>query len=137
MAIGKTLAIELGACNIRANAIAPGAVDGQRIEKVLAGRAKAEGKSVEDERASMISIQPLKRFVDPKTLPHYAFFWRRMPASRSQGRSCQSITARSKPHNGHSKGERIMGQLEYDGKCSIDVLGFRAFGQLRAGKMTV
>jgi NAD(P)-dependent dehydrogenase (short-subunit alcohol dehydrogenase family) len=64
----KTLAIELGGHNIRANAIAPGAVGGQRIENVLASRAKAEGKSLEDERANMLSIQSLKRFVDPKDI---------------------------------------------------------------------
>ena len=29
----KTLALELGSCGIRANAIAPGAVDGDRIER--------------------------------------------------------------------------------------------------------
>jgi NAD(P)-dependent dehydrogenase (short-subunit alcohol dehydrogenase family) len=70
----KTLAIELGDHNIRANAIAPGAVGGQRIENVLAGRAKVEGKSVEDERASMLSIQTLKRFVDPKDIAALCVF---------------------------------------------------------------
>lgn len=44
----KMLSIELGDNNIRANAIVPGAVGGQRIENVLAGRAKVEAKSVED-----------------------------------------------------------------------------------------
>jgi NAD(P)-dependent dehydrogenase (short-subunit alcohol dehydrogenase family) len=62
----KTLAIELGGDNIRANAIAPGAVGGHRIENVLEGRAKAAGTSVEEARASMLAIQSLKRFVDPK-----------------------------------------------------------------------
>lgn len=64
----QTLAIELGDHNIRSNAIAPGAVGGQRIENVLQGRAKAEGKSAEQERASALSIQDLKRFVDPKDI---------------------------------------------------------------------
>jgi NAD(P)-dependent dehydrogenase (short-subunit alcohol dehydrogenase family) len=70
----KTLAIELGDHNIRANAIAPGAVGGQRIENVLAGRAKAEGKSVDEERASMLGIQSLKRFVDPKDIAALCVF---------------------------------------------------------------
>jgi NAD(P)-dependent dehydrogenase (short-subunit alcohol dehydrogenase family) len=70
----KTLAIELGNHNIRANAIAPGAVGGQRIENVLAGRAKAEGKSVDEERASMLGIQSLKRFVDPKDIAALCVF---------------------------------------------------------------
>jgi len=70
----KTLAIELGDHNIRANAIAPGAVGGQRIENVLAGRAKAEGESVDEERASMLGIQSLKRFVDPKDIAALCVF---------------------------------------------------------------
>jgi NAD(P)-dependent dehydrogenase (short-subunit alcohol dehydrogenase family) len=61
----KTLAIELGGDAIRANAIAPGAVGGQRIENVLAGRAEAAGTSLEEARASMLAIQSLKRFVNP------------------------------------------------------------------------
>jgi NAD(P)-dependent dehydrogenase (short-subunit alcohol dehydrogenase family) len=70
----KTLAIELGDHNVRANAIAPGAVGGQRIENVLASRAKAEGKSVDEERASMLRIQSLKRFVDPKDIAALCVF---------------------------------------------------------------
>jgi NAD(P)-dependent dehydrogenase (short-subunit alcohol dehydrogenase family) len=64
----KTLAIELGADNIRANAIAPGAVGGQRMERVLTGRAEAAGTSIEEARAAMLSIQSLRRFVDPKDI---------------------------------------------------------------------
>jgi NAD(P)-dependent dehydrogenase (short-subunit alcohol dehydrogenase family) len=64
----KTLAIELGADNIRANAIAPGAVGGQRMERVLAGRVEAAGTSVDEARGSMLSMQSLKRFVDPKDI---------------------------------------------------------------------
>jgi NAD(P)-dependent dehydrogenase (short-subunit alcohol dehydrogenase family) len=70
----QTLAIELGDHNIRSNAIAPGAVGGQRIENVLQGRAKAEGKSVEEERASALSTQDLKRFVDPKDIAALCVF---------------------------------------------------------------
>jgi len=70
----KTLSIELGDHKIRSNAIAPGAVGGRRIENVLQGRAKAEGKSVEEERASMLSIQALKQFVDPKDIASLCVF---------------------------------------------------------------
>jgi NAD(P)-dependent dehydrogenase (short-subunit alcohol dehydrogenase family) len=37
----KTLSIELGEYGIRANAILPGAVEGERIQRVFEGRAKA------------------------------------------------------------------------------------------------
>src|SRR6516165_4474167 len=48
----KTLSRELGQYNIRVNAIAPGAVAGDRIERVLQGRAGAEHKTLEEERAA-------------------------------------------------------------------------------------
>jgi NAD(P)-dependent dehydrogenase (short-subunit alcohol dehydrogenase family) len=70
----KTLAIELGGHNIRANAIAPGAVGGERMENVLANRAKAAGSSIDDERTSMLGIQSLKRFVDPKDIAALCVF---------------------------------------------------------------
>jgi NAD(P)-dependent dehydrogenase (short-subunit alcohol dehydrogenase family) len=70
----KTLALELGGFNIRANAIAPGAVGGERIERVLEGRAKAEGKTLEQEEEGAMSVQALKRFVDPKDIAALCVF---------------------------------------------------------------
>jgi NAD(P)-dependent dehydrogenase (short-subunit alcohol dehydrogenase family) len=70
----KTLALELGEFNIRANAIAPGAVGGERIEHVLEGRAKTEGKTLEQEKADAMSVQALKRFVDPKDIAALCIF---------------------------------------------------------------
>jgi NAD(P)-dependent dehydrogenase (short-subunit alcohol dehydrogenase family) len=70
----KTLSIELGPFNIRANAILPGAVAGPRIERVLEGRAKISGRPVEEERKSALSIQSLQRFVDPKDIAALAVF---------------------------------------------------------------
>jgi NAD(P)-dependent dehydrogenase (short-subunit alcohol dehydrogenase family) len=70
----KTLSRELGEYNIRVNAIAPGAVGGERIERVLQGRATAEHKTLEEERAAALSIQSLKRFVDPKDIAALILF---------------------------------------------------------------
>ena len=70
----KTLSRELGQYNIRVNAIAPGAVAGERIERVLQGRARAEHKTLEEERAAAMSIQSLKRFVDPKDIAALILF---------------------------------------------------------------
>lgn len=64
----KTLSRELGPYNIRVNAIAPGAVGGERIERVLQGRAQAEHKTLDEVRSAAMSIQSLKRFVDPKDI---------------------------------------------------------------------
>ena len=49
IAFTETLALELGGDGIRVNAIAPGAVAGERIERVLRGRAEASGRTVEEE----------------------------------------------------------------------------------------
>ncbi len=70
----KTLSRELGQYNIRVNAIAPGAVGGDRIERVLQGRASAEHKTVEEERAAAMAVQSLKRFVDPKDIAALILF---------------------------------------------------------------
>lgn len=70
----KTLSRELGQYNIRVNAIAPGAVGGDRIERVLQGRASAEHKTLEEERAAAMSVQSLKRFVDPKDIAALILF---------------------------------------------------------------
>lgn len=63
--IGMTagLAVELGRHNIRVNAIAPGAVEGDRIERVLAGQAEARGVSVERQRKVFVARAPLGRMV--------------------------------------------------------------------------
>jgi NAD(P)-dependent dehydrogenase (short-subunit alcohol dehydrogenase family) len=70
----KTLSMELGEWNIRANAIAPGAVGGERIERVFAGRASISGRSVEEERERAMSVQSLKGFVDPKDIAALCVF---------------------------------------------------------------
>lgn len=70
----KTLSRELGPYNIRCNAIAPGAVGGDRIERVLQGRADAEHKTLDEVRADAMNVQSLKRFVDPKDIAALAVF---------------------------------------------------------------
>jgi NAD(P)-dependent dehydrogenase (short-subunit alcohol dehydrogenase family) len=70
----KTLAIELGSCGIRANAIAPGAVEGDRIERVFAGRAQISGRSVEEVRAEAMAAQSIKAMIDPKDIAALAVF---------------------------------------------------------------
>lgn len=70
----KTLSMELGIHNIRANAILPGAVDGERIQRVFQGRAKARGTSVDAVKAEAMSNQSLKFLVDPKDIAALAVF---------------------------------------------------------------
>jgi len=70
----KTLSMELGEHNIRANAILPGAVDGDRIQRVFEGRAKATGKSLEEIKAIAMENQSIKRLVDPDDIAALAVF---------------------------------------------------------------
>lgn len=70
----KTLSIELGADNIRVNAILPGAVAGPRFQRVIEGRAQVSGRTVEEEMAGAMASQSLKRLVDPADIAAYAVF---------------------------------------------------------------
>jgi len=70
----KTLAMELGAHNVRVNAIQPGAVDGERLQRVFAGRAKAAGQSLEEATVAALAKQSIKRLVDPKEVAALAVF---------------------------------------------------------------
>jgi NAD(P)-dependent dehydrogenase (short-subunit alcohol dehydrogenase family) len=70
----KTLAMELGAWGIRANAIAPGAVAGDRIKRVFAGRAQISGLSLAEVEAEAFAAQSIKAMVDPKDIAQLALF---------------------------------------------------------------
>ncbi|MGO4407993.1 SDR family oxidoreductase [Bosea sp. RAF48] len=70
----KTLSMELGVHSIRVNAILPGAVDGERIQKVFQGRAEATGKSLDTIKAEAMSNQSLQYLVDPKDIAALAVF---------------------------------------------------------------
>jgi NAD(P)-dependent dehydrogenase (short-subunit alcohol dehydrogenase family) len=70
----KTLSMELGEHNVRVNAIAPGGVDGERVERVFQGRAQAAGKSVAEMKERAMVNQSLKQLVDPKDVAALALF---------------------------------------------------------------
>jgi NAD(P)-dependent dehydrogenase (short-subunit alcohol dehydrogenase family) len=61
--VGMTygMALELAPHNIRVNCVAPGAVEGDRIDRVIEGQAQARGMSVEAIREAFIERSPLKR----------------------------------------------------------------------------
>jgi NAD(P)-dependent dehydrogenase (short-subunit alcohol dehydrogenase family) len=70
----KTLALELGGNGIRANAILPGAVAGDRIERVFAGRARITNRSLDDVRADALANQSIKQMVDPKDIAQLVLY---------------------------------------------------------------
>jgi NAD(P)-dependent dehydrogenase (short-subunit alcohol dehydrogenase family) len=59
----KSLAVELGPSNIRVNAILPGAVEGERMDRVIAARADALGIGFEQMKTEYLGKISLRRMV--------------------------------------------------------------------------
>ena len=74
--IGMTygLAIELGRHNITVNAIAPGAVAGDRIDRMIQGQADVRGVDVEQVRQSFVDRSPLRRMSTADDIASLAAF---------------------------------------------------------------
>ena len=62
----KTWAMELGRDNIRVNAIAPGSITGQRMDRVIGAHAQAEGVSLEVAEAVYVQGTSMATFVSPQ-----------------------------------------------------------------------
>jgi len=74
--IGMTygLAVELGRHNITVNAIAPGAVAGDRIDRMIQGQAELRGVEAERIRQSFVDRSPLRRMSTPEDISSLAAF---------------------------------------------------------------
>jgi NAD(P)-dependent dehydrogenase (short-subunit alcohol dehydrogenase family) len=70
----KTLSMELGTFGIRANAILPGPVAGERMQRVLEARSAASGRSMQEERLSALANQSLKTFTEPEEIAALVLF---------------------------------------------------------------
>jgi NAD(P)-dependent dehydrogenase (short-subunit alcohol dehydrogenase family) len=70
----KTLSMELGEFGIRANAILPGPVAGERMERVLQGRAASSGRTVDELRASALANHSIKSFTEAAEVAALALF---------------------------------------------------------------
>jgi NAD(P)-dependent dehydrogenase (short-subunit alcohol dehydrogenase family) len=66
--LSKSLAIELGADQIRVNAICPGAVEGERIDRVIGAKAEALGIPFEAMHAQIVEKASMKRMVSPQDI---------------------------------------------------------------------
>jgi NAD(P)-dependent dehydrogenase (short-subunit alcohol dehydrogenase family) len=70
----KSLAIELGPHNIRVNAIQPGIVGGDRVDRVISARAEALGLAYEEMRDKWLEHVSLRRTVAVEEVAAMALF---------------------------------------------------------------
>lgn len=90
MAFG--MAAELAPHNIRVNAVAPGAVEGDRIDQVIAGQAEVRGVPVAEMRKAFVERSPLKRMVQPDDIAAVTAFLCSDLAQNISGQ-CIAVTA--------------------------------------------
>ncbi len=70
----QSLAKELGPDGIRVNAILPGVVEGERIQRVITARAETLGKSYAEVEQENLSKVSLRRMVSPYDIANMALF---------------------------------------------------------------
>jgi len=92
--IGMTygLALELGRHNITVNAIAPGAVAGDRIDRVIKGQAEVRGVDIDRMRKTFVDRSPLRRMSTPDDIASLAAFLC-SDAARNISGQCIPVTA--------------------------------------------
>ncbi|WP_042263344.1 SDR family oxidoreductase [Paraburkholderia heleia] len=70
----KSLAVELGPSNVRVNAILPGVVQGERMDRVIAARAASTGVSFEEMKQQYLGKISLRRMVTVDDIAALALF---------------------------------------------------------------
>lgn len=83
----KTLAMELGPAGVRVNAICPGAVEGPRMERVLAKQSAASGKDAEDIRRGYAEGTSLRTWVTADDIADTVLFLASPAASKISGQA--------------------------------------------------
>jgi len=70
----KSLAVELGPYDVRANAICPGAVEGARMERVAMAEAHSRSVPLDVVNKEYVQSQSIKRFVKPEEIADMCLF---------------------------------------------------------------
>jgi NAD(P)-dependent dehydrogenase (short-subunit alcohol dehydrogenase family) len=83
----KALAVEAGPDKVRVNAILPGLVEGERIERVIAAKARATGVSHEEFRQKLLETTSLRSAVSAQDIANMALFLCTKPGERITGQA--------------------------------------------------
>ena len=81
----KTLAMELGPFGVRVNAVAPGAVEGPRMERVLEMEAAADGRDIEEVRALYAAGTSMRTWITGEDIAQMVGFLASDAASKVSG----------------------------------------------------
>lgn len=81
----KSLAVELGPFGVRANAVAPGSVEGPRMDRVIEAEAAQRGVSTEVVQREYVEGQSVPRFVKPSEIADMVAFLASPQASMVNG----------------------------------------------------
>ncbi|HWA14040.1 MAG TPA: SDR family oxidoreductase [Burkholderiales bacterium] len=70
----RSLSVEAGPDNVRVNAIQPGVVEGERINRVIDAKARATGISFEEQKALSLQGVSMHRMVSPYDIANMALY---------------------------------------------------------------
>ena len=70
----KSLSMEVGPDNVRVNAIQPGVVEGERIDRVIRAKAEAVGISFEEQKKISLERVSMHRMVSPYDIANMALY---------------------------------------------------------------
>jgi len=70
----KTLAADAGPHGVRVNLVSPGAVGGERLDRVIKARSEATGLAEPEVRQQLAASAALRRFTEPEEVAHAVAF---------------------------------------------------------------
>jgi NAD(P)-dependent dehydrogenase (short-subunit alcohol dehydrogenase family) len=83
----ESLAAEAGPDKVRVNCIQPGIVEGERIDRVIAAKAKALGVPEDEVQAKMVEGVSMKTTVTPQDIANVALFLATAPGKHISGQA--------------------------------------------------
>jgi NAD(P)-dependent dehydrogenase (short-subunit alcohol dehydrogenase family) len=83
----RAAAAEAGPAGVRVNAVAPGAVSGERMDRVIAAEAEATGLPEHDVRAGYVELNSLRTWITADDLAETTLFLCSAAGARIAGQS--------------------------------------------------